>query len=806
MSSIKNITKTKYDKITKDPLCLVEYITFTSNDETKYTIFKFYNGVNQYVTKFQMEVREYDSDGFLLKESTLNLSEKLAPATYVVPKAKFELQKETIRLEVKVLEVFYERIQWINGEFEPIPYSKDDFKKDSYNDRVGVSKTKNESTNEIISKKNKNNKVVVKNITKTNRPKSVLVLTIIMAIILIAGIIGGGFYYKSQFHEYFDGTVTYTILSEDNKTCEITSYDSNDVDLKLDETIDGYTIKSIKSGAFSGSKFETITLNLNDTEIENEAFKDSKNLKKLTINGSGVIIDESAFEGSVNLELAEISGVSKIYKNAFKDCDKLYNINAENATLYNSSLNGLNKLKNLTYYDSASSLKFADLFGDSKITVTNLTTSRSYISASYFNNVSTITYLNAPNANYEYGALDNLNLNNITIYSGITIYGNYVGVDPSQKEFILNNIFTSSQIEKIFDNINFINNCEKLTINYYSGNLTSTDINKLTNLKSLTLHGVNLSDNILEGNTSITSLTVSDNYVSDLSSDYVEDLTITSSGSYSNLGFGSLSGFNKLKTVSMPLCYSTLQELGLTTNVSEVNLTFNSNITWLNGNYLNGYNNIKEFVIPSGITTIYSNAISNCTNLEKLIVPSTVTYIDGGNLIGEGCYSLSYVEVPFVGSSSSSSSSYKNFNASYSATKALIITGQTYGGSSFSTGLENVVYLSFKASPRSTYYLLSNCSNLKYLEMTGVTISTSISSKQLYLEWLYLNNSYIASSFNNRLLATNVYINSTSNYDSNLYSYLYSTNKNLYCGNYGSLNYTNVTYNYAYDFKSLITY
>lgn len=806
MSSIKNITKTKYDKISKDPLSLCEYITFSLDDDSKYTIFKFYNSINQRVKQFRMEISEIDDAGFTLKKSILKLDTNLPPSDYGVPKAKVAIEKDTVRLEVNVIEVVYERLVWKNNEFEALPYTKEDFKKDSYNDRVGVTKSQNEVVDKAIKQKNGKNKVKVLNITKRNKPKKVFVLSIIMTILLIAAIIGGAFYFKSQNHEFYDGEFQYKVVSEEDKTCEVVDFDSNKENVTIKDKIDDYTIVSIKSGVFENSKIKTLTIESALT-VEEEAFKKSLELKIIYINGSGTTIEKNAFEGCKNLQTLNISGVTRIYENAFLNCSSLKKVEAPNATIYKDAFKGCSNIETIIYNDSASGINFIDMFG-SGINIVNVTTYKNYISKSYFSGIYTISYFNAPNATIEYGALSGQSLSSYTIRNNIEVYKNKVKIADGATSFVIDDGFTYEQIYYILNDENFISACKTLTISNYDCYLDVEIINKFINLEDLTIkkcHFYKSNDNNILSNPKLSKLSINANIASMIdSAPYVTDLTINDNGS---LNITYLSGFSSLESISMPInSYYTLSELGLYKGVKTINLTSNGTYTTIPANFVDGYYNIEELTIPSNINQINGVVVSNCQNLKKLVIPNSVSSITNTTLIGEGCDSLAYVSVPFVGSNSNSSTSYSTFNQSYSATRILIITDNTYGGYNFSSGLENVVYLSFNGNISNKSRLLNNCSNLKYLNLSNQTITSSLSTYSLNLEWLFLENATL--NYNLNMYAKNISIESSSYYNSYIYNLLYKSSATLYIkeAQTTTINYSKVYYGSTVTFESLITY
>ena len=118
------------------------------------------------------------------------------------------------------------------------------------------------------------------------------------------------------------GDWTYSVISEENKTAQITGYNGSATDLKIPSTIDDYTITSIGNYAFN--KNETITnVTIPDsvTSIGSAAFYMCQALERVVIPEGITTIKEYTFWFCSNLTNIVIpASVTKIENRAFDLC------------------------------------------------------------------------------------------------------------------------------------------------------------------------------------------------------------------------------------------------------------------------------------------------------------------------------------------------------------------------------------------------------------------------------------------------------------------------------------------------------
>ena len=740
MTSINKIKKVKYIKNTADIINLEEYILF--EDEVRHEkciVFKFHNNLNQNINEFTFEVSQYDDSNFLVEKSIVSYDEPLPDSSnnYFVPKSKLVVNYECSRIECHLVKARFERVCWENGEFIPIKYTISDFRNEYNPSEKSKIEHKKEKKPQKI--KNSKNKFKIKDITKSNLPKGHIIYAVITSIILILGIIAGSILYKMTNYEYYNGVFQYEVNNNDN-TCIITGYDSSDDSVVIPNLINNqYTVIGIGKYAFKNSNVSSIRINALNLYIDDYAFYGSSNLKEFIQNEkvSNLSLNTGVFAECTSLEKIELNNVSDIYEYTFKNCVNLKTLILPESRLHRNSLYGCENLLEVHYNDTDRNTTFKDLFANTSINVTKVTTNNNIISSNYFGEIPSINNINLLNENVivEFGAYKGLSIPNYYGNNTIEYFNGDLNINKSTNEFIIDG-FPSSIINQIMDKINPY--CNSLIIDDENLNISSSMVNKLKSLKEVTiLNCKSIGNNAFSGNSISLIL---DSKILDKFTSYqyaVNQLVVTKY--YSNTKL-LLNYFPNLVEVTMPYIEKSLYDLGLTTNIRRINLTesIGKEIPF---NYADNYMNLEELVFPEGIEKANSYVVNNCQKLTKLVLPKSITSISN-KLIGENCYMLSDVTLPFVGENSDTPEAYSNINLSYMYTKYLTILKPTYGGEMFSKGLEDVIGIDFRDEVKNTKYLLNYCTKLRYLRFTNNNNITDLSNNDnnLYLEWLFLDN------------------------------------------------------------------
>ncbi|HEY8435914.1 MAG TPA: leucine-rich repeat protein [Haloplasmataceae bacterium] len=92
--------------------------------------------------------------------------------------------------------------------------------------------------------------------------------------------------------------------------------------------------------------------------------------------------------------------------------------------------------------------------------------------------------------------------------------------------------------------------------------------------------------------------------------------------------------------------------------------------------YIDGFQNLKTVTFPANITRTEPMVIQNAPILEEIAFPISIESINGP-LIGEACYSLRRVVVPFIGYDVLTPMPYEDLNRSFAYTRELIVLKDT---------------------------------------------------------------------------------------------------------------------------------
>ena len=97
------------------------------------------------------------------------------------------------------------------------------------------------------------------------------------------------------------GEFEYKVTDEEMKSCQVTGYTGDEAEIAVPETLDGYTVESIGSGAFSWGTMESVSLPDTVRTIETSAFAGCSALAVLELPDGITSIGGSAFSGCSSL-------------------------------------------------------------------------------------------------------------------------------------------------------------------------------------------------------------------------------------------------------------------------------------------------------------------------------------------------------------------------------------------------------------------------------------------------------------------------------------------------------------------------
>ena len=173
-------------------------------------------------------------------------------------------------------------------------------------------------------------------------------LAVLMAICLMAGTFNGmtGMpeVRAAEVQQEKESNRNFTCIVLGNNSVEITKYTGQETELEIPSEIDGKTVTSIGSGAFSGcSRLTSIKIPSSVTSIAHSAFRSCSRLTSIKIPSNVKSIGDFAFYGCSRLTDIEIpSSVTSIGDCVFNDCSSLTIIKVEEGNLYYDSRDNCN--------------------------------------------------------------------------------------------------------------------------------------------------------------------------------------------------------------------------------------------------------------------------------------------------------------------------------------------------------------------------------------------------------------------------------------------------------------------------------
>ena len=216
------------------------------------------------------------------------------------------------------------------------------------------------------------------------------------------------------------GDFEYKVISETDKTCEISNYTGTAADLIIPSKLDGYTITRIREYTFGNctslisvtlpdsvtriedftfqgcTSLANITLPNSVTYIGNFSFRYCKSLTSITIPDGVTSIANSTFQGCTSLtDITIPDSVTRIYAYAFQDCVSLTSITIPNGvtSIATSAFQGCTSLTDITIPNSITSIDDCAFYGCTSLTnimIPDSVTSmggKAFVDTAYYNNV-----------------------------------------------------------------------------------------------------------------------------------------------------------------------------------------------------------------------------------------------------------------------------------------------------------------------------------------------------------------------------------------------------------------------------------
>ena len=398
------------------------------------------------------------------------------------------------------------------------------------------------------------------------------------------------------------GDYEYSVLSEKERTCEITKYIGEEPYIVIPSTLDGYTVMSIGDYAFGRcTSLKNITIPDSVTSIGNNTFFSCDSLTSITIPDSVTSIGDGAFgECSSLTSIAIPNSVTIIGYGAFRSCVSLTNIDvSENNTLY-SSENGV-------------------LFNKDKTELLQYPAGKT---DGTYNVPDTVISI----GDYAFYGCDYLA--NIEIPNSVTI----IGDDTFCGCTSLTSITIPDSVTSIGDGA--FGGCSSLTSIAIPNSVTS------------------IGDGAFGGCTSLTSITIPDGVtrIGTVTFHFCESLTsVEIPSSVTSIEYRAFSGCTSLTSITIPDRVTSIGEEAFASCYSLASMEIPDSVTSIENRAFMFCESFKSITIPDSVTSIGEYVFLDCTSLESVTILDSVMYIGEDAFLGCGAltiygYSGSYVE------------------------------------------------------------------------------------------------------------------------------------------------------------------
>lgn len=469
------------------------------------------------------------------------------------------------------------------------------------------------------------------------------------------------------------------------------------------------TITTLGYGAFSNCwVLESIKIPDSVTSFGDNMFQGDTCLVNVELPNNLVTVGSSTFSGCTSLKNVKIpEGLSVISYNMFYNCSSLAEIEIPNSvtTIESNAFTNCTSLKSIEIPDSVKSIGSSILSKCNNIesvvlprlgghissvfniianqTVNSVPTSLKFVTITgeftgSFENCSTITYINIPNATKinEKAFYNCKALTAITINENVNSIGKYAFYDCTNLEKLIFNakeVSDFAEYNDIFHNTGIDGNgvevivgknvkkipaymfqpnngnnyspkilsvdfesesqCESIGINAfaYLSDLSEITIDKnvktigerafyeCSNLKEITFNAMELEDTLIKGN------------------------NIFYKAGASNEGINLTIGEN-VKLIPNYLFNNSNDNAKYAPNIIAVNFLENSVCNSIGIRAFAYLENLQSINIPSGIVNIGDEAFYNCKNLLEVDIPQSITELNNG--VFYGCSSLLSVKIP----------------------------------------------------------------------------------------------------------------------------------------------------------------
>ena len=388
----------------------------------------------------------------------------------------------------------------------------------------------------------------------------------------------------------------------------------------------GTTWEKRYSIGFQSPYVEEVVLPTTITSIENNAFCNCTNLKKVNIPNSVTSIGSSAFSGCTGLTSITIpDSITSIGSSAFSECTGLTSI---------------------TIPDSITIINRETFFGCADLTSVIIPNTVTKISYAAFSNCSGLTNITIPNSvtiieNYAFSNCSGLT--SITIPNGVISIGYYAFGRCSGLTSI--RVDENNTVYDSRDNCNAV--IEKDTNKLVFGCKNTTIPNSVTSI----------GNSAFDGCTGLTSVTIPDSVTEIGVSTFRECIGLTSvtiPNSVTKIGRMAFYECVGLTNITIPNSVTDIDNEAFCKCTELANIVVDENNTVYdsrdNCNAVIEKNTnklvfgCKNTTIPNNVTSIGESAFSSCSGLTNITIPDSVTSI--GNSAFYECTGLTSIMIP----------------------------------------------------------------------------------------------------------------------------------------------------------------
>lgn len=397
----------------------------------------------------------------------------------------------------------------------------------------------------------------------------------------------------SAYTAYFIGTdFQYKVLSEKDKTCEITGYTGSSVNLNIPSVINEYMVKSIGKEAFSKCKsLLYVTIPESVTSIAKSAFDNCDTKSYNFISVPSTTLKEINVD-SRNRMYASIDGV-------------LFNKNKTELILYPAGRN----TKDYNVPNGTTSIGKAAFRGCTSLTSITIPTGVTSIGDSSFQCCTSLISVIIPNS--------------------VTILGEYVFADCSSLKSIILPYSVTTIGSWAF------RSCASLTSVTIPNSVTSMGSAVFwdcTNLTSVTLSDsmTNIGAGMFYACISLIHITIPDSITSIGEWAFIGCTSLTSITipiSVTSVGESSFQQCTSLTSVTIPDSVTSIGDLAFEGCISLTNITIPNSVSYIGKGTFADCIALTSVTIPNSVTHIGESAFAHCISLKKVMIPDSVTFI-----------------------------------------------------------------------------------------------------------------------------------------------------------------------------------